>query len=332
MHKRSAHGILRGQSRRLFTLVCSAALALLPDAGLAAPSLKTSSVAEAMEQLKAGEYLWTPAVAPEGPVVVIVSLKSQHAHVYRNGIPIGMSTVSTGKPGYTTPTGVFTVLQKHVEHKSNLYQNAPMPYMQRLTWDGIAMHAGNVPGYPASHGCIRLPMEFAELLFGVTRVGLTVVITNDEQLPQVAPPPTVLKQNPDLKVGTLPAADTFWQPARAPAGPVSIVISTADKRLLVLRNGVEIGSAPVSINGAPAGTSVYLLRAIDPAGFHWLRVPLDGEVADTNVEEHGQLSLAEDFRRSLASIVTPGTTVLVTPDTLRSGNAGQQMTVISGEN
>ena len=224
------------------------------------------------------------------------------------------------------------MLQKHVEHKSNLYQNAPMPYMQRLTWDGIAMHAGNVPGYPASHGCIRLPMEFAKLLFGVTRVGLTVVITDDEQLPQVAPPPTVLRQNPNLKASAVSAEGTFWQPERAPSGPVSIVVSTADKRLLVLRNGVEIGSAPVAINGEVDGTSVFLLRAIDPAGFHWLRVPLEGEAAGANAEEHAQLSLAEDFRRSLASIVTPGTTVLVTPDTLRSGNAGQQMTVISGEN
>jgi len=285
-----------------------------------------------MEQLKAGEYLWTPEVAPEGPVVVIVSLKSQHAHVYRNGIPIGMSTVSTGKPGYATPAGVFTVLQKHVEHKSNLYQNAPMPYMQRLTWDGIAMHAGNVPGYPASHGCIRLPLEFAKLLFGVTRVGLTVVITDEEQLPQVAPPPTVLRQNPSLKASSVSAEGTFWQPERAPAGPVSIVVSTADKRLLVLRNGVQIGSAPVAISGEVDGTSVYLLRAIDPTGFHWLRVPLEGGAGGANAEEHGELSLAEDFRRSLASIVTPGTTVLVTPDTFRSVNTGQQMTVISGEN
>lgn len=304
----------------------------MPGTGLAAPSLQSGSVAEAMEQLKPGDYLWTPGVAPEGPVVVIVSRKGQHAHVYRNGIPIGMSTVSTGKPGYATPTGVFTVLQKHVEHKSNLYQNAPMPYMQRLTWDGIAMHAGNVPGYPASHGCIRLPLEFAKLLFGVTRIGLTVVITDDEQLPQVAPPPTVLRQNPDLKTGSVPTEGTFWQPERAPAGPVSIVISTADKRLLVLRNGVEIGAAPVAINGEPGGTSVYLLRSIDPAGFHWLRVPLGTEAGRASAEEHGQLNLAEDFRRSLASIITPGTTVLVTSDTLRSGNIGQPVTVISGEN
>ncbi len=313
-------------------LLFIAAVVLMPGSGSAVPSPKSGSLENAMEQLKPGEYLWTPEMAPEGPVVVIVSLKRQHAHVYRNGIPIGMSTVSTGKPGYATPTGVFTVLQKHVEHRSNLYQNAPMPYMQRLTWDGIAMHAGNVPGYPASHGCVRLPLEFAKLLFGVTRIGLTVVITNDEQLPQVAPPPSVLRQTPNLKAGSVPAESAFWHPERAPTGPVSIVISAADKRLLVLRNGVEIGSAPVAVDGEAGGTRVYLLRAIDPAGFHWLRMPLDGDAAEANVEEHERLSLAEDFRRALASIVTPGTTVLVTSDTLRGGSTGQQMTIISGEN
>src|SRR3546814_18004653 len=76
-----------------------------------------------------------------------------------------------------TPTGIFTILQKKVDHKSNLYDDAPMPYMQRLTWSGIAMHAGNLPGYPASHGCIRLPLAFAEHLYGVTQLGLTVIIT-----------------------------------------------------------------------------------------------------------------------------------------------------------
>jgi lipoprotein-anchoring transpeptidase ErfK/SrfK len=94
---------------------------------------------------------------------VIITLPRQLAFVYRNGVLIGVSTVSSGTKGHATPTGVFTVLQKKVEHYSNLYNAAPMPYMQRLTWDGIAMHAGNLPGYPASHGCVRLPKAFAKL-------------------------------------------------------------------------------------------------------------------------------------------------------------------------
>jgi lipoprotein-anchoring transpeptidase ErfK/SrfK len=92
---------------------------------------------------------------------------------------IGVSTVSTGKPGHDTPTGTFNILEKQLKHRSTLYNDAPMPFMQRLTWDGVALHAGNIPGYPASHGCIRLPAAFAELLFNATRLGVSVTITDE---------------------------------------------------------------------------------------------------------------------------------------------------------
>jgi len=103
-----------------------------------------SNLAEGIQALKPGQYLWAPMVAPYGPVLAVISLTSQRVYVYRNGVLIGAATVSTGKPGHQTPTGVFTVLQKQVHHKSNLYDSAPMPYMQRLTWSGVAMHAGNL--------------------------------------------------------------------------------------------------------------------------------------------------------------------------------------------
>ena len=99
-----------------------------------------------------------------------MSIPDQRVAVYRDGMLIGASTCSTGKPGHTTPAGVFVILQKDKNHHSSTYNNAPMPYMERLTWQGVALHAGNLPGYPASHGCIRLPLEFAKLLFGVTRL------------------------------------------------------------------------------------------------------------------------------------------------------------------
>ena len=91
----------------------------------------------------------------------MVSIPQQRAYVYRGGTLIGVTTVSTGRPGHDTPTGRFEILEKRREHFSNLYNNAPMPFMQRLTWDGIALHAGQIPGRPASHGCVRLPLEFA---------------------------------------------------------------------------------------------------------------------------------------------------------------------------
>ncbi|GAB3737522.1 hypothetical protein GCM10028862_23010 [Luteimonas pelagia] len=129
--------------------------------------------------LEPGEFIWTPELAPVGDdTVVVVSLPQQLAHVYRNNVRIGVSTVSTGKPGHETPTGVFPILQKREEHYSNLYDNAPMPFMQRLTWDGVALHAGRIPGHPASHGCVRLPKEFARKLFGATGHGTIVVVAD----------------------------------------------------------------------------------------------------------------------------------------------------------
>lgn len=115
-------------------------------------------------------------------VVIAISKSSQQMHVFRNGELWGSSPVSTGKRGKETPSGVFAILQKRRHHRSNLYSNAPMPFMQRLTWDGIAIHAGRLPGYPASHGCIRLPREFAQSLFKLTGFTSTAVIVTDEPL------------------------------------------------------------------------------------------------------------------------------------------------------
>src|SRR5262245_27416474 len=128
--------------------------------------------------LKQGECIWFGDVARSGPLLMVVSLDVQRAYVYRNGVLTGVSTASTGKKGHETPTGVFTILQKNKDHFSNIYDSAPMPYMQRLTWGGIALHAGGLPGYPASHGCIRLPSEFARRLFEVTSTGMTVVVAS----------------------------------------------------------------------------------------------------------------------------------------------------------
>ena len=150
--------------------------------------LSSGSVVETVKELRPGQYVWAADVAPEGPTLLIVNVTTQRATLYRNGVPIGASTVSTGRPGYSTPTGVFTILQKHVEHYSSKCDNAPMPYMQRLTWYGIALHGGQLPGYPASHGCIRLPLGFAKLLYGTTRVGMTVVITEQPMTPRLAAP------------------------------------------------------------------------------------------------------------------------------------------------
>jgi len=286
----------------------------------------------AIEQMKPGSYLWAPEIAPSGPVMIIVSLKTQRAFVYRNGVPIGVSTVSTGKVGHKTPTGVFTVLQKRVVHKSNKYSNAPMPFMQRLTWYGIALHAGNLPGYPASHGCIRLPLSFAKLLYGVTNLGLTVVITNDALVPEVSPQPRITQR--DDPAGIDVAGAYMWQPAKSPSGPVSIVVSGRDRQLIVLRNGIKIGSSPIDLDEPVTVTVAFVLQSVDVAGPRWLRLVLPGQPAVASGEltdaDRAKGRVPKEFQRLLTTILEPGATILVTRDTLRSGGTGKALTVISG--
>ena len=121
---------------------------------------------------------WATDSALDGPIRVVVSLPQQKAFVFSGDSLVATSRVSTGKRGHATPVGTFRIMQKKVTHYSNLYDNAPMPYMQRLTSGGVALHAGHVPGYRASHGCIRLPRSFAKKLYGMTSMGTPVVVTN----------------------------------------------------------------------------------------------------------------------------------------------------------
>ncbi|HEY0085828.1 MAG TPA: L,D-transpeptidase family protein [Allosphingosinicella sp.] len=124
----------------------------------------------------------TPDEALASGVLIVVSIPSQRLYVFRDGDLWDSSKVSTGKRGHATPTGTFPILQKKVDHRSTLYDDAPMPFMQRLTWGGVALHAGRVPGYPASHGCIRLPRAFAKKLYGITGFSSTAVIVTDAPL------------------------------------------------------------------------------------------------------------------------------------------------------
>jgi lipoprotein-anchoring transpeptidase ErfK/SrfK len=122
--------------------------------------------------------------APTGPLLAVVSLGSQHVAIYSDDGLVARSRVSSGKRGLRTPTGVFSIIQRHRHHHSNIYSGASMPYMQRITWSGIAMHAsGSVPGYPASHGCIRLPYSFAKRLWGLTKMGTRVIVSPRDTKP-----------------------------------------------------------------------------------------------------------------------------------------------------
>ena len=169
-----------------------------------------------VRQQKPGKEAAKPDPIPEGPLTLVVSIANQHVTVYDKDTPIMESAVSTGIPGHPTPTGIFSVIEKQRYHNSNIYSGAPMPYMQRITWSGIAMHQGVVPGHPASHGCIRLPEAFANRLFRTTKVGVRVLVTNRAVEPTefshprlFTPAPAVAAANPrDAFASTLPATPT----------------------------------------------------------------------------------------------------------------------------
>ena len=158
-------------------------LALAAAATLAASPALASDAAMAVDAaastLQPNRFVWSDAASAD-PVTVVVSIPQQRAFVYRGDTLVAATSVSTGKDGNETPTGVYPILQKNEKHFSNLYNAAPMPFMQRLTWDGIALHAGKNPGFPDSHGCVRLPAEFAKRLFEVTDLGTTVVVTDQD--------------------------------------------------------------------------------------------------------------------------------------------------------
>ena len=313
-------------------------------AGALALSLPATAIAQRVErgdrailaiapQLKNGEYVWAPELAPDGPGLAIVNLETQRLILFRNGVPIAASTISSGKTGNETPTGVFTILQKNKEHYSKTYNNAPMPNMQRLTWKGIALHAGNLPGYPASHGCVRLPTKFSELLFGATTMGMTVVITKLSVSPEASPTPELATQNPAGTQASLTNAGYQWHADRGKGGIISVIVSTADERAVVMRDGVEVGSSPVRYSGHLTMPIAYVLRGSDSNGSRWLKLNYAGSGGsmDVSAEEGKKFDAPATFRRDLAGILTPGSVVIVTPQSLKAGSTGTSQTVIESD-
>ncbi len=159
------------------------------------------------------------------PLKIIVSLDKQYMYVYRGTEQVFTSKVSTGKRGYSTPAGIYSILEKRRWHRSNIYNNAPMPFMQRLTWSGIALHAsGHVPRYPASHGCIRLPRSSASTLFKKTDVGGHVIVTRGDTTPRPIAHGKLLQPQP-LELVTMDAQESLKQRlAREDGNLVSIAL------------------------------------------------------------------------------------------------------------
>jgi len=249
---------------------------------------------------------------PHGPLQIIISVADQRISVYDNGSLIARSSVSTGIPRHPTPIGVFSVVSKQRWHRSNLYSAAPMPYMQRITWSGIALHAGILPGYPASHGCIRLKNDFAIRLWHLTKRGVRVIIASDDAHPVEIASPHLFEPKPQAASSlpqsqgevtgsaivavpathppTTPDADTrqvsdLQRPGSAPAAdktrnvdPVSVFVSRKLSKLFVRRGFTSLFDAPVTIRdpGESLGTHVFTLMTSQNEGpaLHWTVVSM----------------------------------------------------------
>ena len=316
------------------------AIAIFVPSLALAQGAKTSSpieLAEAMTELKPGQWVWAPQIAPEGPVLVVVDLSEQMAFIYRNGVNIGVSTISSGKPGHETPTGVFQILQKDANHHSSKYNNAPMPFQERLTWDGVALHAGGLPGYPESHGCIHLPYEFAKKLFQITAKGGTVVVSGRASAPVRTGARGVLtpfdeRANNAEHQALSENEEWVWDLRQSAEGPLSLVISTSDQEMVVLQNGREIARARAKIDGH-AGTHVATLHRAEDGRMHWIMVGVPGHEGEANhvvdATALERLRVPHAFREKLLQKIGEGTTVLVTSGPLDPAKSGKPLTLLA---
>ncbi|TCO71555.1 L,D-transpeptidase-like protein [Rhodovulum euryhalinum] len=265
-----------------------------------------------IHELQPGEFTWHPERQPTGPVAVIVSLDEQRVHVYRNGVRIAVSTCSTGKPGHSTPTGVFVVLQKDRNHRSSTYNDAPMPNMNRLTWDGVALHAGNLPGYPASHGCVRLPLKFSALLFEVTHLGTPVIIADSHTAPaEVVHPGLVLSGYAEHEFeDVLATLDDKKHPADWALDdgyPISSMIASSyDAKIVVIENDREVAEGKLLWDGRPLGSHVYVLQGPHEGqkGMHWSALTYGDPAAEAH--DLRRVRTEESFAADLRRYIHPG--------------------------
>jgi hypothetical protein len=246
---------------------------------------------------------------------------------------------------------VFVILQKDKDHHSSKYNNAAMPYTQRLTWGGVALHAGGLPGYPSSHGCVHLPSKFAEELFAVSPMGMTVVVVDDKTAPAyVAHPPAFTPVDPasgaPVSAERLAADEEFrLEPEKSPHGPVSIVMSAADQRVLVMRNGVEIGRARISVRDPdkPLGTHAFVMTAelmdvenpLVPGTRKpkWMAIAMPGHFdeagRDLSLAASERIVIPPGFARAVHVLLAPGATLFVTDAPILAENMHSDITVLS---
>ena len=309
-------------------------------AGLLLPGHRASAqlVRKNADQLRTGEFNWFPDRSPDGPILIIVSIPDQLVHVFRNGVRVAASTCSTGKPGHSTPTGVFKILQKDKHHHSSTYNNAPMPNMNRLTWSGIALHAGNLPGYPASHGCVRLPMQFSELLFGITRKGMTVVIADDHSQPAAVTHPGMVLG--DYARHEFDAVDMTLKKRQYSAGHdesamvTSVVVSSKDRSITVRDDGriVARGKVEIADHGKPLGERVHTLTGAhkDDGGLRWSGTGYGKSDRHGMASQLRRIKADPVVRKELRQRMHHGMTVVTTDDSHTEAHHKTGFTIIEG--
>jgi hypothetical protein len=180
------------------------------------------------------------------PLMAIVSINDQRISIYNAEGKLLEAAVSTGQTGYETPPGIFSIVQKKEFHTSNLYQDGEMPFMQRITWTGIALHAGTLPGYPASHGCIRLPLAFAQRLFDMTELGMRVVIVRDDMRPSAISHPALFKSKPVPEEIVLAGQRSAKLGAPVPVGDIA---AGSARHLQILRSMATAKAAELEAAG-----------------------------------------------------------------------------------
>ena len=228
-----------------------------------------------------------PQDPPKGPLQIIISIADQRISLYDNGALIARSSVSTGVQGYPTPLGIFSVISKERWHRSNIYSAAPMPYMQRITWSGIALHAGVLPGYPASHGCIRLSNDFAIRLWHLTERGTRVIIAPEDVQPvEIAnrhlsvPKPKVPSESETAAVAGSGTTAHSSAPAALVRGdelafatlrvapqkvvPISVFVSRKSSRLFVRKGLTPLFDIPVEIHSPEEPLGTHVFTAMEP--------------------------------------------------------------------
>ena len=228
---------------------------------------------------------------PHGPLIIAVSIEQQKVRVYDSNGLFAESPVSTGMKGHSTPMGVFSVIQKNKMHRSNIYSGAPMPYMQRITWSGIALHAGVLPGYPASHGCIRMPMAFAVKMWNWTRMGARVVITPGTITPATFSHPLLVAQKvmPQPLIADDPKTDApaIKSDKGADAGAVAKTMNA--QASLDLRSTIG-HAAPSRAQTHTANASSAMPAASSPVTLSDARSPAGGQPSGADVSAQAPTS------------------------------------------